>query len=165
MDELTEREIRGSFVNCSQGEAKRLPMPRELAALPWSDLDFLGWTDSGAPDRGYLVTAHREDLVGITLRKPPPGPKSLMRSSICSLCLTAHTSNGVSLFTARKSGAAGRQGNSRGTYICADLACSLYLRKKKRTEASQADESISLDEKVLRLQLNLDSFLVSVLEN
>jgi len=43
VEPLTEQEIRAAFVNCSKGEAKRLHVPRDLAAQPWDDLDFLGW--------------------------------------------------------------------------------------------------------------------------
>lgn len=42
MKPLTEREIRDAFVNCIQGEAKRLHVPRDLADQPWDDLGFLG---------------------------------------------------------------------------------------------------------------------------
>ncbi|MEU2014246.1 FBP domain-containing protein, partial [Nocardia sp. NPDC019302] len=28
MEPVTERDIRSSFVNCSKGDAKRLPVPR-----------------------------------------------------------------------------------------------------------------------------------------
>ncbi|MFC7512058.1 FBP domain-containing protein [Streptomyces thermocarboxydus] len=48
MKALTERDIRGSFINCSKGEAKRLHVPRDLDGRPWDDLDFLGWGDPGA---------------------------------------------------------------------------------------------------------------------
>jgi hypothetical protein len=37
---LTEPEIRAAFVNCTEGEAKRLNVPRDLAEQPWDDLDF-----------------------------------------------------------------------------------------------------------------------------
>ena len=33
---VTESVIRKSFVNCSQGEAKRMAVPNELETLPWS---------------------------------------------------------------------------------------------------------------------------------
>ncbi|CAM5472699.1 FBP domain-containing protein [Streptomyces hirsutus] len=56
MRPLTDQDIRGSFVNCSKGEAKRLFVPRDLGERVWEDLDFLGWRDPGAPDRAYLVT-------------------------------------------------------------------------------------------------------------
>jgi len=43
MKPLTEHDIGTSFVNCSKGEAKRLPLPKNLADLDhWDDLDFLG---------------------------------------------------------------------------------------------------------------------------
>jgi hypothetical protein len=48
---LTDAEIRAAFVNCSQGEAKRLHVPRDLASQPWQVLDFLGWRDPQAPGR------------------------------------------------------------------------------------------------------------------
>ena len=46
MEPLTEPEIRASFANCSKGEAGRIKVP-DLAAVPWGDLDFLGWADPG----------------------------------------------------------------------------------------------------------------------
>ncbi len=43
MRPLTEHDIRTSFINCSKGEAKRLPLPKDLADIDhWSDLGFLG---------------------------------------------------------------------------------------------------------------------------
>jgi hypothetical protein len=52
---VTENEIRGSFINCSKGEAKRLNLPRDLDSRRWEDLDFLGWRDPMAHERAYLV--------------------------------------------------------------------------------------------------------------
>lgn len=68
MKAVSEQEIRTSFVNCSRGEAKRLALPRDLAEQPWDDLDFLGWCDPGAPDRGYVVTERGGEVVGVALR-------------------------------------------------------------------------------------------------
>ena len=158
MRPVTEREIRTSFVNCSKGEAKRLAVPKDLADRPWDDLDFLGWRDPSAPDRAYLVAESDDGLVGVTLRRatPPSGA----RKSMCALCLTTHSGDGVSLMTARKAGKAGQQGNSVGSYLCADLACSLYLRGKKETEpGARAHDSLPLDEQVTRTKTNLRAFL------
>ena len=55
MQPLADNDIRASFINCSKGEARRIALPRNLSELPWEDLDFLGWRDPGAPDRGYVV--------------------------------------------------------------------------------------------------------------
>jgi hypothetical protein len=156
---LTENDIRGSFVNCSKGEAKRLPLPRDLAERPWDDLDFLGWRDGGAPDRSYLVTERDGRLLGVSLRFPPP-QRGFLQRSMCALCLTAHPRGGVSLMTGRKAGAAGREGNSVGLYMCTDLACSLYLRGKKVPESGvRFEESLTLEEQIARTRGNLFAFL------
>lgn len=79
---------------------------------------------------------------------------------MCSLCLTTHPGNGVSLMTARKTGTAGREGNSVGLYICTDLACSLYVRGKKvPASGGRFKESLTLEEQVERTRTNLDAFL------
>ena len=68
MQPLTEREIRSSFVNCSKGAAKRLPVPRNLDERPWDDLDFFGWTDPSMPGRAYFVVPQDDGAVGVLLR-------------------------------------------------------------------------------------------------
>jgi hypothetical protein len=162
---VSEGELRRCFVNCSKGEASRISPPRGLATLPWIDLDFLGWRDPGAPDRGYLVAERDGELVGVTLRVSVGGPRSLAKSAVCSICLTAHTASGVSLFAARKTGAAGRQGNTTGTYICADLACPLYVRGLRKPDlgGGRFFEGVSLDDQIARALANLHQFLDKVL--
>ncbi|MGP3964321.1 FBP domain-containing protein [Nonomuraea sp. 3N208] len=163
MRPVTERDIRTSFVNCSKGEAKRLGVPKDLADLPWEDLDFLGWRDPGAPGRAYLLAEREGPLVGIALRVTSGASRGFTARSMCSLCLTMHTSGGVTLMTARRTGEAGRQGNSVGQYLCTDLACSLYTRGKKEAAGGGAiDESLTLEEKVARTRANLYSFLDKV---
>lgn len=159
MRTLTEQDIRGSFVNCSKGEAKRLAVPRDLEELSWDDLDFLGWRDPGAPDRSYLVAERAGELVGVSMRFPSVR-RGFLHRSLCSLCLTTHPGGGVSLMTARKAGPAGRDGNSVGLYMCTDLACSLYLRGRKAPPTgSRVEESLSLDERIARTAGHLSAFL------
>jgi hypothetical protein len=161
---ITEREIRASFVNCTKGEAKRLAAPRDLAMRPWADLDFLGWHDPASPERAYLVTESGAGLVGVALRRATP-PAGQARRSMCSVCLTTHPSGGVSLMTARKAGRDGLQGNSVGSYLCADLACSLYVRGRKQPEPGAAPhESLSVAEKIERATTNLAAFLARVVD-
>jgi FBP C-terminal treble-clef zinc-finger len=166
MDPIDETQIRGSFANCSKGEARRLSLPRGgLDALPWADLDFLGWRDPGAPDRGYLVAERDGELVGLTLRAPSSGRRSLVRTSLCSVCVTSHAGSGVELLTAPKVGAAGRQGNTVGIYMCADLACSLYVREKKTSLlVRRFEETLTVDEKIARTRSNLTLFMAKVFE-
>ncbi|MFF3463655.1 FBP domain-containing protein [Streptomyces sp. NPDC001984] len=159
MRSLTEQDIRTSFVNCSKGEAKRLPVPRDLGERAWDELDFLGWRDPGAPDRSYLVTERRGQPVGVALRFPSARHGFLHRS-MCSLCLTTHPGGGVSLMTARKAGAAGREGNSVGVYMCTDLACSLYVRGRKVPESGmRIEESLTTEEQIARTVSNLSAFV------
>ncbi|TYB98093.1 FBP domain-containing protein [Micromonospora sp. WP24] len=159
MTPLTEPAIRAAFVNCTKGEVTRLAVPNDLPERPWSDLDFLGWRDPGAPERAYLVAESAGGLVGVALRVASQTGRA--RRSMCSLCLTTHTGDGVSLMTARKAGREGRQGNSVGAYICTDLACSHYLRGK-RNAGRRIDESITLTEKVERTTSHLAAFLAKV---
>ncbi|MFC0003568.1 FBP domain-containing protein [Micromonospora siamensis] len=161
MEPLTEPEIRAAFVNCTKGEAKRLAVPRDLAQRPWADLDFLGWRDQQAPDRAYLVVRVADVPRGVALRSPRPVPGQVRRG-MCSMCLTTH-SGGVPLMVARKAGSAGQQGNSVGTYICADLACSLYVRGKRDAGAgARFAESLTVAEKAERTVANVTAFLARV---
>ncbi|WP_104815522.1 FBP domain-containing protein [Kitasatospora sp. MMS16-BH015] len=161
MKPMTESEIRRSFVNCTQGEAKRLNIPRDLAELPWGDLDFLGWRDPSAPDRGHLVVpgAEGEPPVGIALRTST-GPRNATHRGLCSICLTTHPGTGVHLMAARKAGTAGREGNSVGVYICADLACPLYARRLRKPQGvNAAQETLSNEERVARMMTRMAEFV------
>jgi hypothetical protein len=166
MNPIGENEIRESFVNCSKGEARRLNLPRDLSELHWEDLDFLGWCDPGAPDRGYVVVERNGELVGVTLRLAQGTRRGFTKSTICSVCVTPHAGNGVTLFTASRIGAAGRQGNTVGTYMCADLACSLYVRGKKQTGyGMRFEETLTVEERIARTAVNLEGFLDKILED
>jgi hypothetical protein len=164
MKPLEEKDIRSCFVNCSKSEAKRINLPRPLSGLPWADLDFLGWRDPGAPDRGYIVADHDGQLTGITLRAPQGVVRGFTKTTVCTLCITGHPGMGVCLLTAPRAGAAGRQANTVGTYMCADLACSLYLRGIKMTGLGpQYEQSLPLQAKIERTLMNLSFFLNRVL--
>ncbi|MFG2323011.1 FBP domain-containing protein [Streptomyces sp. NBC_01723] len=160
MNPLTEHDIRTSFVNCSKGEAKRLPLPKDLADIDhWGDLDFLGWCDLSAPARSYLVAEREGVPVGVTLRSSS-ATRGFLRRSMCSLCLTTHPGSGVALMSARKAGSAGREGNSVGLYICTDLDCPLYVRgKKKPAPGGRMEETLTVEQQIDRTRANLDAFL------
>lgn len=160
MRAITESEIRASFVNCSKGEARRLGLPRDFAERPWDDLDFLGWQDPGAPGRAYLVVERGGRPVGLSLRVASGGGRAFTARSMCSLCLTTRTGGGVALMTARRTGEAGRQGDTVGQYLCGDLACSLYVRGRKTSAGGGlVEETLTPEEKIARLNANLDAFL------
>jgi hypothetical protein len=124
---LTEPQVRRSFVNCSQGEAKGLTLPEDFAELDWSGLELLGWRDPKAPLRGYLVVGTGDRPVGVAVRAAD-SRMSARTSAMCLLCQTTRSGDAVSLFTARRAGEAGRNGNTVGTYMCADLGCAQRVR-------------------------------------
>jgi hypothetical protein len=170
MRPLAEPEIRSSFANCSKGEASRIRMPVGLADgdVAWADLDFLGWTDPGAPLRSLLVVPAPDGApTGLVLRRPDAntGRATVVRSSMCRVCLTEHGASGVALFVAPLAGAAGRRGNTVGEYLCADLACSLYLRGKRQPKMRlvRREETLTLEERIDRALGNLSAFVGRVL--
>ncbi|MFW6693477.1 FBP domain-containing protein [Streptomyces sp. MAR4 CNX-425] len=164
MEPLSEKQIRASFVNCTKGDATRLRLPLDFAATPWADLDFLGWVDPGAPLRAHLVVPRPDGPLGIALRVPAAGRASAMRSRMCQLCLTAHAASGVRLLAAPLAGARGRRGNTVGVYVCADLACSLYLRGRRQPKLRTVpqEESLTEAERVARMRGNLEDFTAKV---
>ena len=164
MRAITEGEIRGCFVNCSKGEAQRLGLPRDFAEFSdWADLDFLGWRDPGAPERGYLVVERGEGadrrFLGVSLRAASGAGRGFTARSICTICKTTRTGGGVALLSARRAGESGRNGNTVGQYICSDLACSLYVRGKKVSAGTLLDETLDLDSRIARVRKGVDAFL------
>ena len=138
-------------------------LPRNLSEQPWDDLDFLGWRDPRAPERAYLVADRGGRPTGIALRAASGASRGFTARSMCSLCLTTRTGGAVSLMTARRTGEAGRQGDSVGRYLCGDLACSLYVRGRKQSVASgELEETLSVEDKVARIRANLEAFLDTV---
>ncbi|MEC3981918.1 FBP domain-containing protein [Amycolatopsis sp. H20-H5] len=164
MEPLSQDEIRASFVNCSRGEAKGVTMPVGFGELRWENLDFLGWRDPKATGRAYLVVPHEGGIVGLSLRAATP-PKGRLRSNMCALCLTTHGVADIALFSSRRAGKPGREGNTLGTYVCANLACSRYVRRELTSEVPQPDESLTLDGRILRLREKVRKFVERVLEN
>ena len=140
MKSLTEAEIRGSFVNATKGEIERMPLPG-LHEVIWDSREFLGWRDPGAPLRGYLVHWMGDRPVGIIVRASEVGLRHGI-SAMCALCRTPQPSGQVTLFSAPRAGEAGRNGNSIGTYICDDLACSFIIRIVPATLPMQSPADI-----------------------
>ncbi len=161
MHALTEQQVRRSFINCSQGEAKGLTLPKDFADLAWDDLELLGWRDPKAPLRGYLVVQPDERPVGIAVRAAE-SKMSVRTSAMCLLCQTTRSGDGVSLFTARRTGAAGRNGNTVGTYMCADLACARRVRTEIPPWLQERDPAEVVAERSAELRQRVQGFVRSV---
>jgi hypothetical protein len=158
---LTETEIRRSFVNCSRGEAKALTLPRGFDGLAWGELEMLGWRDPKAPLRGYVVVAAEGEAVGIAVRAAESRMSS-RTAAMCMLCQTGQSGDAVSLFTARRTGDAGRNGNTVGTYMCADLACSQRVRTEIPPWLLERDPAEVVAERAADLRERVAGFLDAV---
>ena len=126
MKPLTETDIRESFVNALPGDLDRLPIPG-LHEMLWDEREFLGWRDPQAARRGYIVSWIDDRPVGIVVRSAGGSLRPGI-AAMCSFCHSPQPATQVRLFTAPKAGEAGLNGNTLGTYICEDLACSLLIR-------------------------------------
>ena len=69
----------------------------------------------------------------------------------------------VSLFTARRAGEAGRQGNTVGTYVCADLGCAARARTEIPPWLLERDPDEVAAERTAELEQRVHGFLDSVL--
>ncbi|MBF6235517.1 FBP domain-containing protein [Nocardia otitidiscaviarum] len=162
MRDSTRDDIAHCFVNSSRSVIRTMTFPRDFDDLPWPELDYLGWTDPRAPRRAYLVAEHTGRLVGIELRAAnTDGVRP--RTGMCELCHAVHRVGGTNLFTARKAGAAGKAGNSVGTYVCADFCCSLYVRGRKPLGANQPEQALPTEARIEHLTRRLDGFVARVL--
>ncbi len=162
MRELTAEQIRTSMVNASGAEIERMPLPG-LHETVWNAREFLGWRDPAGSPRGYIVHWVDDRPVGIMVRAASTALRPGI-GAMCSLCHTPQPSTQVVMFSAPRGGDAGRDGNSIGTYICTDLACSIMIR----IIPGLSELSLTRDELVMRrsagLQQRLENFTANVLK-
>lgn len=149
MRRLEKSEIQGAF---SSRERKKLKISIDPDKVDWENIDFLGWVHPSG-HLGYIVYEQDESLIGLVLERNKPG--GITKGAMCNLCMTVHGSRGVVLFTVKVA----NQDASYGTYICADLQCSLYVRGLKPLSPNQMRETISIEAKVARLKRNLEKFI------
>ncbi|HEY3436180.1 MAG TPA: FBP domain-containing protein [Actinotalea sp.] len=163
MNPLTDKQIRTSFVNCSRREAAQLTLPADLTALRWDRLDLLGWVDRRAPLRAYVVLTVDEDLVGIALQSPERAASR--RRAVCAWCEDVYATNDVSMYVARRSGAAGRKGDTIGTLICTGFECSQNVRRTPRLVEANHDPEALVERRIEGLQLRSVRFAQEVLRD
>lgn len=160
MKPLTAEQIRASFINASHGEAERISLPG-LHEVLWDEREYLGWRDPRATNRGYLVFWNDDAPIGIALRTAETSLRPGI-PAMCSLCRTMQPSGQVALFSAPRAGQAGRDGSTVGTYICADLACSLLIRVLPPASDMQPAPSDVLAGRIEGLLSRVESFSADV---
>lgn len=158
MRALTVPEIRASFVNCSRREAAQAVVP-DLAAVDWDRLDYLGWTDPKNPRRAYVVALVDDRATGMVLRA---ADGTTRRNALCAWCEDVIATNEVALFVARLAGSAGRNGDTIGTLICADFACSRNARRRPTIAEAGEDAAAVVARRVAGVQERSARFVAAV---
>lgn len=164
MQTLNENDIRRALVNVTKNERAAVTFAPDLVTVPWGELDFYGWRDPKFRQRGYLVRDHPDgSLLSVALRVPERGMAG-GRKAMCSLCGAVDAASSVALFSARRTGPAGRKGDSVGTYICTGLDCSAQLRlaAPKAGRSMLSDRALDPDEVAADMLARLDGFLAAV---
>lgn len=158
MRALTVPEIRASFVNCSRRDAAQAVLP-DLTSLDWDRLDYLGWTDPKNHRRAYVVTRLDDRPTGMVLRA---SDGTTRRSAVCAWCEDVVATNDVALFVARLAGPAGRNGDTIGTLICADFACSRNARRRPTIVEAGDDAAAVVARRVAAVQEHSARFVAAV---
>ncbi len=161
MRPMTEQDVRESFVNATADELRIVAMAHDFVLTDWDHLDFLAWRDPNTRGRGYFVVEVDGGPVGIVLRAAETTPRA--RSGLCNLCHTMQPADQVSLFTARKAGDAGRDGDTVGTYICADLSCHENVRLAAPLAPSEIRTSV--DRRIDGTRRRTETFVQRVLDS
>lgn len=157
---LTETALRASFTNASRREVNDLTLPADFDTIDWDRLDYLGWRDPTFGRRAYLIVPGTDgDVRGVVLRHPGSAPA---RRAQCSWCHDVTLPNDVVLYTAKRSGKAGRSGDTVGTLICQDFQCSRNARRPPKAWYEGFDVEAERQRQIEDLQLRAAAFAEQV---
>lgn len=162
MRPLTEDEIRGAFVNATEDDLRIMAMPHSLLLTGWDFLDFFAWRDPHARGRGYLVVERDGQPTAVVLRAANTSA-SHAQSALCNMCHAMQPGDQVTLFTARRAGAAGAAGDTIGSYICADLSCHENVRLAAPLAPLEVRGHGMVDVRIDGTRKRLESFVDKVL--
>lgn len=138
MNPLTAQQIRSAFINTSKREAAQATPP-DVPADQWDRLELLGWNDPKRPKLSYVVLELDGTPTAILLRANDPRTR-VRRAAMCSWCEDVVETDDVTMFVARRAGAAGRRGNTIGTMLCADFRCSRNVRRQPSASEVLSDD-------------------------
>ena len=157
---ISEKTIRTSFVNASRKETADITLPEGFETIDWDAHDYLGWRDPKIGRRAYAVVPTLEgELVGILFRQAEASPRNRAQ---CSWCQDVKLPNDVVFYSAKRSGKAGRNGNTVGTLVCQDFQCSRNVRKPPPPAYEGYDVEAARLQRIEDLQLRAAAFAAEV---
>ena len=154
MRPIDDARIRASFINASQSERKQLAVP-DLDAIEWEQRDFLGWRDPKFVAVGYVVLELDGAITGLLMRQFARAPQSRAQ---CSWCSDVELPNEVVLFNTKRTGDAGRRGDTVGTLVCANFECHVNARKRPRTAYLGFDVEAARRRRIEMTRENVERF-------
>ncbi|QAY61206.1 FBP domain-containing protein [Microbacterium protaetiae] len=155
MHALTEKDLRASFVNASQRERNSLTLPHDFDETDWATIDFLGWRDAKFALQGYIVVPVDGQPVGILMRESDQRSRTRPQ---CSWCEDVTLPNDVVFFSAKRSGRAGRNGDTVGTLVCAHFECPRNVRKLPPLAYPGYDREAARERRIVALRENVANF-------
>ncbi|WP_368498448.1 FBP domain-containing protein [Herbiconiux sp. A18JL235] len=153
---FSDAAIRASFINASQRERRDLSLPAGFDELDWESLDYLGWRDRKFPQLGYVVAAIDGEPVSVLLRQAEGRIRSRPQ---CAWCEDVHLPNDVVLFSAKRAGKAGRNGDTVAALVCAEFQCSANVRKRPAVAYAGFDVEAARRQRIDALRANVDAFV------
>jgi hypothetical protein len=160
---VTDQLIRASLVNASRKEISDLTLPADFADRDWDRLDYFGWRDPKFARRAYVVVPidgpSGLEHVGVLLKQAETDPRSRAQ---CSWCQDVRLPNDVVIFGARRTGHAGRNGNTVGILICSNFECSVNVRRLPPVAYLGFDVEAARELRILELRERAQAFAISV---
>ena len=156
---VTDSSIRASFVNASKKEVSDMSLPEGFDTTDFDRLDYLGWRDRRIARRAYLAVHTESGLIAVMLTRAEASPRARAQ---CSWCQDVTLPNPVVLYTARRSGSAGRKGDSVGTLLCEGFECSVNVRRLPPVAYLGFDTEAVRADRIRTLQTRARDFVTGI---
>ncbi|WP_431803111.1 FBP domain-containing protein [Microbacterium sp. bgisy203] len=159
MHALTEAQIRASLINVTKSERSHLTLPEDFADTAWDAVDFYGARDRKLALVGYVVVELDGEPTGLLLRQAESKPRTRAQ---CSWCNDVQLPNDVLLFTAKRTGDAGRRGDTVGTLVCDRFQCNVNARKLPPLAYTGFDREAARAARITAMRESVEGFVRSV---
>ena len=151
MKSISRRELTELFPNETSRE---LSLPN-LEHIDWAVLDYFGWINH-AGNLGFIVMPYQGTYRSLRMSRSSSSSRK-PTTRMCSWCHHVYRGSGTALFSCDVLGSDGRR--IIGHHLCQQLDCSLRIRNLASDPPSFMPETISLSEKIVRLENSVSTFM------